>query len=129
MVAAYGQILSRDVLATTELPSGVPLDDGSGWARLNLYAAADGYAAFNNPVTVTMNAAQGGFNALDFWNNDIGGGGGLTLAGTGTLVLTGADTYSGPTVVNGGTLVVNGSITSPERSLTATAWAVRGVVP
>ena len=32
----------RDVLATTELPSGVPLDDGSGWARLNLYAAADG---------------------------------------------------------------------------------------
>ena len=24
----------RDVLATTELPSGVPLDDGTGWARL-----------------------------------------------------------------------------------------------
>src|SRR5205823_66035 len=47
----------RDVLATTELPSGVPLDDGSGWARLNLYAAADGYGAFDNPVTVAMNAA------------------------------------------------------------------------
>lgn len=26
----------NQVLATTELPSGVPLDDGSGWARLNL---------------------------------------------------------------------------------------------
>jgi outer membrane autotransporter protein len=103
----------RDVLATTELPSGVPLDDGSGWARLNLYAAADGYAAFDNPVSVAMNAAQGGFNALDYWNNDIGGSGGLTLNGTGTLVLTGTDTYSGPTVINGGTLVVNGSIASP----------------
>jgi len=103
----------RDVLATTELPSGVPLDDGSGWARLNLYAAADGYGAFGNTVTVTMNAAQGGFNALDYWNNDVSGSGGLTLNGTGTLVLTGADTYSGATVINGGTLVVNGSIVSP----------------
>src|SRR5439155_10341248 len=36
-----------------------------------------------------------------------------TLNGTGTLVLSGADTYSGPTVINGSTLVVNGSIASP----------------
>jgi subtilase-type serine protease len=103
----------RDVLATTELPSGAPLDDGTGWARLNLYAAADGYWAFNSNVAVTMNAGPGGFSARDSWNNDIGGTGGLTLSGTGTLVLTGADTYSGPTVINGGTLVVNGSLASP----------------
>jgi subtilase-type serine protease len=103
----------RDVLATTELPSGVPLDDGTGWARLNLYAATDGYGAFNSSVAVTMNVGQGGYSALDSWNNDISGTGGLTLSGTGTLVLTGADTYSGPTVINGGTLVVNGSIASP----------------
>jgi autotransporter-associated beta strand protein len=103
----------RDVLASTELPSGAPLDDGSGWARLNLYSAADGYGAFTNNVAVTMNAALGGFNALDSWNNNITGTGGITLGGTGTLVLTGTDTYTGPTVVNGGTLVVNGSIASP----------------
>jgi len=102
----------RDVLATTELPSGVPLDHGSGWARLNLYAATDCYGAFNGNVAVTMNASQGVYGALDSWNNDIGGTGGLTLSGTGTLVLTGADTFSGPTVINGGTLVVNGSIAS-----------------
>jgi autotransporter-associated beta strand protein len=103
----------RDVLATTELPSGVPLDDGSGWARLNLYEAADGYGAFNDNVAVTMDSGRGGFSSVDSWNNDIGGIGGLTLSGTGTLVLTGADTYSGPTIVDGGTLIVNGSIASP----------------
>ncbi len=32
------QASGSDVLASTELPSGAPLDDGSGWARLNLYA-------------------------------------------------------------------------------------------
>ena len=32
----------NDVLASTELPSLGPVDDGSGWARLNLYAASNG---------------------------------------------------------------------------------------
>lgn len=35
---------------------------------------------------------------------------GLTKAGTGTLVLNATNTYTGPTVVNAGSLVVNGSI-------------------
>ncbi|MBV8102094.1 MAG: autotransporter domain-containing protein [Verrucomicrobia bacterium] len=39
---------------------------------------------------------------------------GLTKVGTGTLTLSGADTYTGPTTVNAGTLVVNGSIASAE---------------
>ncbi|WP_247636578.1 phosphatase PAP2 family protein, partial [Methylobacterium sp. 37f] len=73
----------REVLATTGLPSGYPLLSGNtfdGWGRLNLYAAADGYGAFNDAVTVTMDAAQGGVSALDSFNNDIGGRGSLTKA-------------------------------------------------
>ncbi|HGM5376899.1 TPA: S8 family serine peptidase, partial [Serratia marcescens] len=49
---------------------------------------------------------------LDFWSNDISGHGGLTKQGIGTLVLTGNNTYAGPTLVNQGRLAVNGSITS-----------------
>ncbi|HEY8064885.1 MAG TPA: autotransporter domain-containing protein [Methylosinus sp.] len=118
----------RDVLATTELASGQPLDDGSGYARLNLFAAADGYGSFGSQVSVTMNAALGGFNAKDAWNNDISGAGGLTLNGTGRLTLTGTDSYTGPTIVNGGTLEVAGSIVSASTVNAGGALAGAGTI-
>ncbi|WP_095053926.1 autotransporter serine protease [Pseudomonas sp. Irchel s3b2] len=49
---------------------------------------------------------------LDVWRNDIFGHGGLTKQGIGTLVLTGANTYAGPTLVNQGRLAINGSLLS-----------------
>ncbi|WP_380786481.1 autotransporter domain-containing protein [Sphingomonas sp. R86521] len=104
-----------EILATTALPSGYPVLTGNtldGWGQLNLYAANDGYGAFNGQVAVTMDAAQGGYAAADSWSNDIGGSGGLTKNGTGSLTLTGKNTYAGPTIVNGGTLAVTGSSVS-----------------
>lgn len=107
-----------EVLATTEIASGAALDNGSGWARLNLYAAADGFGALNCGGAgasgciqrVEMNAALGGYNAFDVWANPMTGTGGLTLAGTGTLVLAGTNSYSGGTIVAGGTLALTGTL-------------------
>ncbi|MGW1560065.1 phosphatase PAP2 family protein [Streptomyces sp. NPDC002144] len=100
----------REVLRTTALPSGYVLLDGfEQWGRLNLFAAADGYGAFDTDVTVTLDAAAGGFGAADSWRNDIDGDGGLTKRGTGTLTLTGHNTYTGGTVVKDGTLVAASS--------------------
>jgi autotransporter-associated beta strand protein len=96
----------REVLRTTSLPSGYVLLDGpESWGRLDLFAAADGYGAFDDDVTVTMNASDGGFSAADTWRNDVGGRGGLTKAGTGALTLAGDNRYSGGTRLEAGTLV------------------------
>lgn len=95
----------RVVLKTTALPSGYPvMDDAEGWGRLNLFAAADGYGAFNGNVTIAMDASKGGFNAQDRWRNDIGGSGKLVKQGTGALKLAGANSWSGGTEISAGTL-------------------------
>lgn len=95
----------RVVLKTTEIDSGYALaNDEEGWGRLNLFAAADGYGAFNGDVNVTMDAALGGFNAKDSWKNDISGAGLLTKNGSGTLILAGNNSFSGGNLVNAGAL-------------------------
>ncbi len=95
----------RAVLASTALPAHVLIDGPEQWGRLDLFAAADGYGCFDDHVTVTMNAADGGFGAADSWRNDIGGRGSLTKAVTGALTLTGDNRYRGGTTVRCGTLV------------------------
>ena len=54
-------------------------------------------------TTVTNTTGNYVFNGT----GGIGGSGGLTKSGTGSLTLQNANTYSGPTNVNAGTLIVN----------------------
>lgn len=105
----------RVVLKTTALPSGYPLlDDAEGWGRLNLFAAADGYGAFNGDVSVLMDGAQGGFHAADSWKNNITGAGLLSKSGSGNLTLSGANSWSG------GTLLLDGTLTAASSSALGT---------
>ncbi len=98
----------RAVLFSTGIEAGYPLlDNSNGWGRINLVAAAAGYGAFNGDVDVTMDAAAGGFNAADRWTNDIAGAGRLVKSGSGALTLTGANSYSGGTVLQDGMLVAS----------------------
>ncbi|GHH00119.1 phosphoesterase [Streptomyces lanatus] len=116
----------REVLRTTALPAGYVLLDGfEQWGRLDLFTAADGYGAFDADVTVTLDAAAGGFGAADSWRNDIRGEGGLTKRGTGTLTLTGHNRYHGGTVVEGGTLVAASANALGQGDVRVTGGALR----
>jgi autotransporter-associated beta strand protein len=96
----------RWVIHSTGLASGYPLnDDAEGWGRINLLAAGNGYGAFDTDVAVTMDAADGGFSASDEWKNDIEGAGSLTKDGSGSLTLSGDNSYEGGTRLLGGELV------------------------
>nr|WP_315596006.1 autotransporter outer membrane beta-barrel domain-containing protein [uncultured Cupriavidus sp.] len=64
---------------------------------------------------VVNSGATLAFNRSDTYTygNIVSGAGGVAQNGTGTTVLTAAQTYTGPTTVNLGTLAIDGSITSP----------------
>lgn len=81
----------RLMLEGTAPAEGIGSLDGSGRAELNDQSLETGY---NNVSTV--------------FSGTISGDGEVKKYGTGTFTLTGANTYTGDTVVKQGTLVVNG---------------------
>jgi len=90
-----GQLTSPQVNVST----GATLQLGAGSTAGNLIGNAvvdNGSVVFNRSDSLTFNA-------------NISGSGGLSQNGTGTTILGGANTYSGGTVINAVTLVVNSS--------------------
>ncbi len=84
---------------TTTNLSGTLTIGGAGKLNNGSYAGN----IFNNAV---FNYASSAAQTL---SGVISGSGSITKAGTGSLVLSGANTYSGKTIVNGGTLTINTS--------------------
>ncbi|MBH2547471.1 autotransporter outer membrane beta-barrel domain-containing protein [Serratia marcescens] len=103
------------MLATVEdIPEEFRIPDPTGVAYGPTQFVVDlpGVGAVLDKGKPTERVCSSDLCGLDFWSNDISGHGGLTKEGMGTLVMTGANTYAGPTLVNQGRLAVNGSVTS-----------------
>jgi fibronectin-binding autotransporter adhesin len=93
--------------ATSVLPAATPVTLAAG-ASLNLNGVAQSIGGLNGPAgstvklgggQLTVNASSGGTFA-----GIISGIGSVTKAGAGTLVLGGANSYTGTTTITGGTL-------------------------
>jgi autotransporter-associated beta strand protein len=72
-----------------------------------------GSGTFNGTISIdTGGAFVYSSSAAQTLSGGISGGGGVTLNGPGTLTLTYANNFNGPTTVNGGTLVLTGELYS-----------------
>ncbi len=93
--------------SAVQIASGASLDLTGNFAPNSInrtFAGLTGGGVLNgNGGTVTVNKSSGS----DTFGGVIQGAQGLVKSGAGTLVLSGANTHTGGTVVNGGTLVVN----------------------
>ena len=90
--------------------------EGSG----NVYLGANNLAVGSNNLSTVFSGViqDGGYS--------VGVGGSLTKIGTGSLDLTGANTYTGNTIVANGALFVDGSIVSPGNGNSLGALTVIG---
>lgn len=67
--------------------------------------------AVQGPGRLDWGQARADFNGgTSTWSNDLSGAGGITKTGSGHLELTGENSYTGPTIVNGGDLSSLGDI-------------------
>ncbi|WP_066403007.1 MBG domain-containing protein [Flavisolibacter tropicus] len=98
--AATGSLITGT--GTLTLGGNIIINDAAG-------AGTNG-ATISAPVSLGANrnidVADDGSNAVDLTISSIisGGGFGITKMGAGTMVLSGANTYTGPTTITGGTL-------------------------
>ncbi|MGD9765839.1 MAG: beta strand repeat-containing protein [Candidatus Binatia bacterium] len=101
--------------AVFQAPAGtVTISDMNIDACLGMRFETDGYSLTGGSVTLTgVSSAENSISvsnaATAISNAVIGGSDGLTKIGPGTFVLGAANTFSGETVVEGGTLGVTGS--------------------
>ncbi|WP_228124555.1 autotransporter serine protease [Glaciimonas soli] len=107
--------MNADLLRQTVLSTATAMGDPTvyGWGLLNASKAVNGPALFDTRLTLGNSSINVNFDTVSsVFSNNIAGDAGLLKGGTGTLTLSGTNTYTGLNQIAGGTLNITGSITS-----------------
>ena len=107
-----GDLLRQTLLSTATDPIGIGLNEYYGWGILNAGKAVNGPALFDKRLALGEYVNISFDSAASYFSNDISGNAGVIKDGTGNLILTGNNTYTGPSIIKGGTLTVNGKVAS-----------------
>jgi len=109
--------------------NGALTQNGSGDATLAIYDSAT--VVLNGPLQLTGAIALGngtlvcGGSLSRNWANDISGAGGMVKQGTGTLTLSGLNTFAGGVRIDAGLLLLGGAGAIPDQTaLTLTGGAL-----
>jgi autotransporter-associated beta strand protein len=94
----------------------------AGGALINSASGTTSILAAN--VNLTANSSMGGVGNLSIPNVISGSGFGLTKVGGGTATLSGANTYTGNTTVNAGTLEIVNPVIATNSTVTVASGAV-----
>ncbi len=88
-----------------------PMILGTNAAQLTLGSADTGTLALSGTFTLQRSGTLAVANSLTTISGPVEGAGfGITKAGVGTLLLTGSNSFTGPTAVNAGGLLVDGQL-------------------
>lgn len=107
--------MNADLLRQTILSTATSMGNTAvyGWGLLNASKAVNGPALFAQSLALGPTVNVTFDTVASTFSNAIAGDAGLVKAGTGTLTLSNANTYSGSNEIVAGTLNITGSITSP----------------
>ena len=95
--------------------NGLQFSPGIGTFTLGGLAGAN-VLTLSDATGAAVTLSVGGNGASTTYSGAIGGNGSLSKAGSGAIAMTGANSYSGATTVDGGTLQVpGGSLSSPNQ--------------
>ncbi|MCP1223900.1 autotransporter serine protease [Sebaldella sp. S0638] len=107
-----GDLLRQTLLSTATDMGKLGVDSTYGWGLLNVEKAVKGPALFDKKLALGNYVNISFDTVTSYFQNDISGDAGVIKSGTGKLVLSGNNTYTGDNIVNGGTLTVNGKVIS-----------------
>ena len=111
-----GSVLTLNGATITSANTGIEMDPGAGALTISSSVALGGAQQWlnnsGNLLSATGGIANGGYLLTVAGSSNttiagsLSGGGGLTMSGSGTLALNAANTYTGGTIINGGTVSV-----------------------